>query len=427
MRILWLSMTPGLLHEGEGTGNYGGSGWIGALQHLFMDANTGDQLALSFVSNAETTKIQKDGIFYYPIFEKPERGINKLYRYYYGYRYDNDEKYVPQMLSVIKDFRPDIIHLFGIESPLASILGNTRVPVVVHLQGILGPCNNAFYPSGMNKTLFHWPPTKREWLLRNGFLYEKKLLEIRAQKETKRFKKALYFMGRTEWDCHVSHLLSPSSKYFKVNEALRPTFYKHKGEWTRKPGKFVITSTISETIYKGLDLVLKTAKLLIEESNIDFEWRIIGINENCNMVKFFERYTRIKAEEVNVKYMGVMQASTMVDSLLDASVYVHPSYIDNSPNSVCEAQILGLPVIAVNVGGVSSLVEHKITGILVPANAPYELAYWINKMHKDTSFVHTICNNGISCSCARHRADLIIPTLLNAYNQIIENNDNNFR
>ena len=75
MRILWLSMTPGLLHEGQGTGNYGGSGWIGALQHLFCNAHTKDKLALAFISDSDKEKVEKNGVLYYPIYEKPENSF----------------------------------------------------------------------------------------------------------------------------------------------------------------------------------------------------------------------------------------------------------------------------------------------------------------------------------------------------------------
>ena len=60
--------------------------------------------------------------------------------------------------------------------------------------------------------------------------------------------------------------------------------------------------------------------------------------------------------------------------MLSCTAYVHPSYIDNSPNSVCEAQVLGVPVVATDVGGVPSIVENGKTGWLVPANDPVATA-----------------------------------------------------
>lgn len=420
MRILWLSMTPGLLHEGHGTGNYGGSGWIGALQHLFCDAHTENELALSFISDKEKEKIERNGVIYYPIYEKPENALKKIYRYYYGYRSYNRELYVNQILEVINDYKPDIIHLFGLENPLATILGRTDCPVVVHLQGLLAPCNNAFYPSSFSRCSLVWPPTRREWLFRNGFLYSKKTFEVRSVKESDLFKDAQYFMGRTEWDLHLTRLLSINAKYYKVNEALRPPFYDNAGKWKYSSGKFIIISTISETIYKGLDLILKIAKILKQETTIDYEWNVVGVCENSNLVRFFERNLRINSKDVNVNYVGVMNAEELINNCLSSSVYVHPSYIDNSPNSICEAQLLGVPIIATNVGGVSSLIKHKENGILVPANDPYETAFWLKELSENPALVSTISMNGMSTATKRHDRKQILNDLLGFYKQIIE-------
>lgn len=419
MRILWLSMTPGLLHEGQGTGNYGGSGWIGALQHLFCNAHTKDKLALSFISDSDKEKVEKNGVLYYPIYEKPENSFKRIYRYYYGYKSYNRELYVKQLLDVIHDYKPDIIHLFGLENPLATILNRTNIPIVVHIQGLLGPCSNAFYPSSFSRSSLIWPPTRREWLFRNGFLYAKKTLDIRAVKESDLFKDARYFMGRTEWDLHLTKLMSSKALYYKVNEALRPMFYDNAGMWKYSEGKFIITSTISETIYKGLDLILKTAKILKHETNLDFEWNVVGVSENSNIVRFFEHSLQINSKNVNVIYVGVMNAENLINNSLKSSVYVHPSYIDNSPNSICEAQLLGLPIIATNVGGVSSLIQHKENGILVPANEPYETAFWLKELSEKPAMALTFSQNGISTAIKRHDRNQILKDLLDSYKQII--------
>lgn len=419
MRILWLSMTPGLLYEGQGTGNYGGSGWIGALQHLFCNVHTEHKLALSFISNRDKVKIEKNGVLYYPIYEKPENPLKKIYRYYYGYKSYNRELYVKQLLDVIHDYKPDIIHLFGLENPLATILNRTNIPIVVHIQGLLGPCSNSFYPSSFSRSSLFWPPTLRECLFRNGFLYAKKTLDIRAVMESVLFKDACYFMGRTEWDLHLTRLMSSKALYYKVNEALRPLFYDNAGRWTYSEGKFIITSTISETIYKGLDLILKTAKILKQETSLDFEWNVVGVAEKSNLVRFFENSLQINSKNVNVIYVGVMNAESLINNILKSSVYVHPSYIDNSPNSICEAQLLGLPIIATNVGGVSSLIQHKENGILVPANEPYETAFWLKELSEKPAMALTLSQNGISTAIKRHDKNQILKDLLDSYKQII--------
>ena len=100
-------------------------------------------------------------------------------------------------------------------------------------------------------------------------------------------------------------------------------------------------------------------------------------------------------------------------------MYVHTSYIDNSPNSVCEAQILGVPVICTNVGGVSSIVENNKTGYLVSSNDPSALASKILKLYKSEEERNHIGKAGKKIALIRHNHNSIISSLINTYNDII--------
>jgi len=64
-------------------------------------------------------------------------------------------------------------------------------------------------------------------------------------------------------------------------------------------------------------------------------------------------------------------------------VFVMPSVSEGLPNAVMEAMAAGLPVVATDVGGVSELVEHGVTGLLVPAEGEIELADAIARLLED--------------------------------------------
>lgn len=417
MRILWLSASSGLLNSRDGN-RYNGGGWISSLQRIVEQENA--MLALAYPSRTHRQQETLQGTTYYPIYMPPLSPLQKLKYYYGGYKNKNMAKCVDQLLSAIKDFQPDIIHLFGTESPFACILGKTDKPVVVHLQGLLSPYCNAFYPPGINQYSFLFPFTHREWILRNGYIYAHKNISHRGKAEHQSFKEIQYCMGRTLWDKQVSRLLSPNSMYFQVNEILREGFYQHAGDWNPKQGKTILCSTISDTVYKGLDLILKTAALLKQETDIDFEWQVIGISDKDPIVRFFEKELHISSQDVNVRYVGVLQEKKLVQTLLLASFYVHPSYIDNSPNSLCEAQLLGLPVIATYVGGIPSLVTEGETGFLVPANAPFELSARIKSLCHSTELQEHISQQATETAQRRHNKREIYQNLILTYKTIVE-------
>jgi glycosyltransferase involved in cell wall biosynthesis len=66
-----------------------------------------------------------------------------------------------------------------------------------------------------------------------------------------------------------------------------------------------------------------------------------------------------------------------------SSMLVHPSLIDTSPNSIYEAMLIGLPVIASNVGGIPYMLKHGETGILVEPGRPDLMAEQIIQLYKN--------------------------------------------
>lgn len=422
MKVLWLSATKGLFSSSNSP-CYNGGGWISSLQKL-VDSHEDIHLGFVFLSSDEPLDCITQGkTVYYPIYNPPLTKREKILKYYSGYKHQGISRHISQIQEAIADFKPDIIHLFGLENPLAIILGNTDVPVIVHLQGLLLPYDNAFYPPGINRYSFLWPPSLREWILRNGYIYSQKDMHVRAQHEHKLFLSSKYFMGRTEWDKQMSKLMSPGSSYYHVDEVLRDTFYEKSGSWKLTEGKIIITSTLSENVYKGLDLVLKTANLLKALVNCDFEWHIIGIPPTAKLIKFFERATHIKSKDVNVFYDGIQDETGVSSILLKSNVYVHPSYIDNSPNSLCEAQLLGVPVIGSYVGGIPSLITNNVSGLLFPANAPYELAHLIQTLHEEPDLSLKLSEGGFAEANKRHDRSIIVSSLIETYKSVIHGNN----
>lgn len=418
MRILWLSTNSGLFATNNPQTPYNGGGWISSLQQVFASCKD-HKLALAFICNQPLKKTEQNGTVYYPIYEPAKSPFKKIKEYYGGYKRWDKQKHVQESHAVIKDFKPDAIHLFGMENPMASILGNTPIPIAVHLQGLLAPSNNAFFPVGFNKSSFLFPFSINEWVLRNGYIYAKNSIHARGEREVELFKRVKYAMGRTQWDYQVSQLLAPQSRYFHVDEVLREPFYKNAGKWHwLNDDQLIIVSTISNTIYKGLDTILKTAKLLKEETSLNFRWLVVGIKREDKITRFFEHKLKINGSTVDVEYKGVLNAQELCEILLNSHLYVHPSYIDNSPNSICEAQLLGVPVIGTYVGGISSLVTHESTGWLVPANAPFELAYRINWCYKNKNICKSISENSYQAAALRHDKNQILRDLINIYLKI---------
>ena len=105
----------------------------------------------------------------------------------------------------------------------------------------------------------------------------------------------------------------------------------------------------------------------------------------------------------------------IANELASAHMYVHPAIIDNSPNSLCEAQIIGCPVIATNVGGIPQLVKDGETGILYPYNEPHTLAFKIMDLFKEPEKMIQISQNEITLARERHDPGKLADTIREIY------------
>lgn len=360
MKVLWFSHVDTILPSAAGSVF---CGWIGSLLDAIHCAS-GIELGVAAFSDESPVTTFERGVSYYGMRHDHSRRSQFLRIFNVGAR---DRSDLTACLRVVDAFHPDLIHIFGTEGVSGLLCLSQTIPVVLHLQGLLTPYINAWLPP------FY---SVRDLMIRAGATplhmirqwHAWRFNRHAAFRELDILRSCRFVMGRTDWDKAYVSLYAPQARYFHCEEALRPEFLAPCKR--RPPSAPVFLSTLSGPLYKGHDVILKTAKVLCETGHGDFEWRVFGVDN----IRFAEWKTGIRAADVRVRPMGRIPASRLRDELLGCTVYVHPSYIDNSPNSVCEAQVLGVPVIATNVGGVSSIVEAGKTGFLVPANDPIALA-----------------------------------------------------
>lgn len=413
MKVLWFSVTPGLF--GNNNSPHNGAGWIASLQQIIQSRPEID-LGIAFETKSkEEFNIVENNVTYYPINlwhdykRKLEKSINVK----------AEEKYIiPYCLDIIQDFKPDIIQIFGSENVFGLICKyEHNIPIIIHLQGFLPAYYNARFPIGLSLTNIilskhitlseKWRRIKNDFIMKSRALREEKILSL-----------CNYYMGRTHWDKSIVNIYNASAQYFYCPEALRPSFLNSNTIWQLRENKHEIhlVSTLSTPLYKGVDLALKTASLIKIKTNIKLKWYILGINKK--QAKLFESVFNINANECGINFMGALTEDKVKEYLINTDIYIHTSYIENSPNSVCEAQILGVPIIAVNSGGVSSLIKDGETGFLIPANDPIKLADTIIKLKFNTEQRIKISENARKEAMIRHAPFNIANQLTSIYSSL---------
>ncbi len=413
MKVIWFANINLSSDTFEG---YNGGGWIESMKECLLSLYPTVELAIVFQAESSSKVRSKiiNGVTYYSI------GIHRsLPQKFYGFFkslekrcMEIDEAYISVYVKVIDGFNPDIIHIWGTEKNYGLLCQVVSVPCIIHLQGILNPSFNAFLPPFVSVNNYLWC---------DGFKNVRdKYNEILAwryfvKRERAIFENCKYFLGRTDWDKAVTSILSPKSSYFYCSEILRDEFLVSQ-KWIRPNHRLKLVSVISSPLYKGADLILKTAEILKNRLNLDFEWCVYGIKS----LAFLQKKIGINCSDVNIFLCGVASANDIVNQMLDSHVYVHPSYIDNSPNSLCEAQFLGIPVVACNVGGISSLIINEESGLLVPANDPYSMASKILRLcDNSNNIAECISENEILVATERHNKVKVVDQLVSIYSHII--------
>lgn len=420
MRVLWFTNTPSLAAEAlNDKGNIGG--WIASLEKEVVKID-GLELGVAFPFGLKEKKYFKLGLsnyFTFPVFHDISGRKGTFSRWKHKIE---PKKNIEYYLEIVEQFKPDVIHIFGTEQAYGLIIGKVDVPVIIQIQGNLSVYEKKWFSGLSNFDIFRYskinPIIQAYGTWHSFFLFEK-----RAKREREIMRNCTYFIGRTDWDRRISKVLSPNRKYFHNDELLRTEFYNAK-QWTKpENSKVRLLSTISTMSYKGFEVILETVDLLKKYNLLDIEWHIVGIKGIEEVIQITEKLYHLKFADYNVKFLGNLGPDALVEELLQANCYIHPSHIENSPNSVCEAMLLGLPIIATYAGGTPSLINNEIEGIMVQDGDPYSLAGAIYELCHNVNLIKKISENATKKARERHSSDKVINDLLYAYNSVLIDNN----
>ena len=127
---------------------------------------------------------------------------------------------------------------------------------------------------------------------------------------------------------------------------------------------------------------------------------------------------REKGLEDHVQYTGPLKETAMRQAYLDADVFLLPSYCENSPNSLGEAMLLGMPCVAARAGGIPDML-HEGEGVLyAPPGDAQALADALTAVLEDTSAAAEMGRAARRRALATHDPDANAAALLRIYEAV---------
>ena len=412
MKILWFTNTPSRAADLLGTKVYVG-GWMPTIEK-YISQKEDIQLGIAFYWNVKKiTQYFKDGVTYFCIPNNNiyRKIINKLFNKI------ESESDIFYYLDIIKIFSPDLIHIYGTEQGFGLLIPEVKMPVVIWIQGNISVYNYKWKSAGLTKFDVIRYSSKKDLFLRDDFNYQAKRLEKVSEREKRIYKYCNYFIGRTDWDRRISKVLSPKRKYYHCDDMIREEFFSQ--EWNKKPEEVLkIISIMVDCIYKGVEVICECIQIINLQFNIKINWTIVGLSSNDIIIKLLKNKYRDKKIWTNIKLLGLIPPEKIITNLSDSDIFVHPSHIENAPNSVDEAMLLGMPVITTFAGGTSSLISEK-EGILIQDGDPFSLAGAILDLKDNYEFAKELGKCARIRAINRHKPEKILNDLYTIYKYVI--------
>ena len=120
----------------------------------------------------------------------------------------------------------------------------------------------------------------------------------------------------------------------------------------------------------------------------------------------------------NVYYHGYQQDMNVVWD--DVGLLVITSRYEGLPMAAIEAMARGIPVLAFNVGALSSLIDNGVNGWLVDSGDVNGLSSCLEKWHQSTENEHSVmCDAAVATVKQRYSSTAIMPKYIKNYSQLI--------
>lgn len=334
-------------------------GWMYAGAEMLINHNPVLKLAVaSLYPGKELKCIEKYSITYYLI---PNRGGNQIYNV-------NFEKYYQK---ISEKFQPDIVHIHGSEyaHSLAYVKACGSSKIVVSVQGLVNICAKHYLGGiAVNEVKKHI--TIRDILRNDSLLQQQNKMEKRGTYEIELIKNVQHIIGRTVWDLSNTWSINPKASYHFCNETLRPAFYEKQWELEKCKKYSIFLSQVHNPI-KGLQQLIQALPIILEH----FPQTKIYIagNDLTSMPWYrkngFASYIENLMQKNSILksqliFLGPLNEYQMAEQYASTHVFVCPSAIENSSNSIGEAQLVGTPCVASYVGGTMDMLKDGETGFL---------------------------------------------------------------
>lgn len=414
MKILWITnhFLPDIAQVLNKKKPLSGSWLVESSKILSLNKDV--QLYIACPSNEDINYYNINGIGYYS-FESNKK----------DFFVKPSKKFVKNCMKIVREIKPDIIHLHGSEFAYGTAFTlQDEIPVVLSIQGLISEISKKeYYFAGINLkkgfrllypniTIKYLPMYLKYW--RNKY---------RAQAEINQIKQSYYIIGRTEWDQAHSYFINNKAKYYNIQEVIRSSFFNTNWNINKIVRNSLLCAGGFGNPLKGFHMILESVallKLVIPDISV----RVVG--KDLRKYKFFYGYNKYLKDLIDdldlwqhIEFLGGLSEEEMAIEFSKAHVYVMGSSIENSSNTLGEAITVGTPSVVSYVGGIPSLANDEQEVLFYRFGDTKQLAWKIKRILQDDTLAMFLSENSQERAKSQYNTQLISNSLYEQYIEII--------
>lgn len=326
-----------------------------------------------------------------------------------------------KLVSLIKSFKPDIVHMNNINFQLTPAViyavKKFGIPLVqtVHDYQMICPnhllynyCENQKCEKCINGSKFN--------CLKYKCIHGSKIksligtVEACLYKALKTYRLVDLFICPSDF---LNQKLCGADKIFdgktftlhnfidktkiKKSAPLNPPYIVYAGRFSRE---------------KGIELLAETAKLLPE-----YTFKAAGSGPGEDILENIP----------NINLTGFLTGNALAEVISGATALIAPSLcFENCPLSILEAHSASVPVITMNFGGMAELVKDGVTGTLISSPAPHSAAEAVKKAMNNADLLRHGCEkHAEKILSADDYREILTEKYLKLMNHIAQNGEEN--
>lgn len=422
MRIVWLGCK--LFSDGpiKDTGNW----QFSMAMRLVQSGEIELYNIVHSKSSCMVEKVEYKGIRQI-VLPKYRRGDTRLYRY-------EPPRFRMLVQKMLEDIKPDIVHIWGTESRMASLqyCGNIPCPCVIDIQGLFSSLYYYYYgglsPWEVVKTSFgFYCLTHRD----AGSWMKMRWYKKKGEFEVQMLKSFEHISVQSKWveEQVCSFIDTKKTRLHHTGIVLREEFY-HAAQWQpheqRDAPVIYTTGTSSPFPYKGL-LTLLQAIAIVKRDYPHVQLRLAG-EMDVKQAKFFntEGYRALVAEFIrnndlteNVRFLGFLTANQIVEELHNADCCVISSYVETYCLAAAESLIVGCPTIISYAAALPELAQDGKEAIFYNSKDYKSLAYRISELYRNHELCHKISDNARAKYLDENHVNRLVANQINIYKNIL--------